>query len=86
MVCPIPKSTPREIFLSSICSSLSESTFVKITFGDKRAGEKDLKNIFAKRIRIKSGEYLSFTYRYATKDIVKNYPFDEAISMIDGWI
>jgi hypothetical protein len=65
-------------WLNAISQSLSKNTFVKISLGHYKGNEAGLKNIYIKRILIKHEEKLSFTYRYQTKDIVKNYSVEEA--------
>jgi len=42
----------------------------------------ELKKIIIKKIIIKKKERLSFTYRYATRDIVKNYDLEEGVNLI----
>jgi len=69
-------------FVDEIDKSLKKGTFVKISLGNYRGSEAQLKNIYAKVALIKNELKLSFTYRYKTKDIVKNYSFKEACSMI----
>ncbi|MBL7774740.1 MAG: SAM-dependent methyltransferase [Saprospiraceae bacterium] len=38
------------------------------------AAPADLKNIYLRLVDLKSGPHIAFTYRYATRDEVKNYP------------
>jgi SAM-dependent methyltransferase len=71
---------------STIQSSLDDNTFVKISLGDYKGAEADLKNIYVKRIVIKQAQHLSFTYRYKTRDIVKNYLIDEAVALIESLV
>lgn len=66
-------------FMLSVQSSLADNTFVKLSLGNYKGKEENLKNIYAKRIAIKGEEKLSFTYRYKTRDVVKNYPFEQGI-------
>ncbi len=63
----------------SVQSSLNDNTFVKLSLGNYKGKEENLKNIYIKRIAIKGEEKLSFTYRYKTRDIVKNYSIEEGI-------
>lgn len=72
-----------ETFFQCLHSSLESNTFVKITTSEKREKKSDLKSISIKRITIKQGEKLSFTYRYKTKDIVKNYDSIEATKELE---
>lgn len=64
-------------FLDALDKSLSDGSFVKISLGNYKGAEEALKNIYIKKILIKEEEKLSFTYHYKTRDIVKNYSFDE---------
>ena len=64
-------------FVHEVQNSLTADTFVKISLGNYKGKEENLKNIFIKRVTIKGDEKLSFTYRYKTRDIVKNYSFEE---------
>jgi len=73
-------------FTVSMQSSLDNNTFVKLSLGNYKGREESLKNIYVKRIIIKNEEKLSFTYRYKTRDIVKNYPLPEAISKIQDFL
>ncbi|MES2430454.1 MAG: SAM-dependent methyltransferase [Bacteroidota bacterium] len=71
-----------QAFADSIQDSLTRNIFVSITLGKYKGAIEQLKNIYIKKIIIKAEEKLSFTYRYATKDIVKNYSIQEAIDQI----
>jgi SAM-dependent methyltransferase len=72
--------------LSSIENSLKEASFVKISLGNYKGNEPNLKNIYIKRVLIKQEQKLCFTYRYQTKDITKNYSFAEAIALIESLV
>jgi SAM-dependent methyltransferase len=73
-------------FMLSMQSSLTDNTFVKLSLGNYKGKEENLKNIYIKRIAIKGEEKLSFTYRYKTRDIVKNYSPEEGFSKILDFI
>ena len=66
-------------FIELVAKSIADQTFVKMSLGNYNGNELNLKNIYIKLIRIKETEKLSFTYRYKTKDIVKNYSQSEAL-------
>ena len=70
----------------SLQSSLTDNTFVKLSLGNYKGKEENLKNIYVKRILIKGEEKLSFTYRYKTRDIVKNYSLEEGIQKIHEFL
>jgi SAM-dependent methyltransferase len=73
-------------FITSLSESISDNTFIKISLGNYKGSEEGLRNIYVKRILIKRIENLSFTYRYKTRDIVKNYPIEEGIKLIQEGI
>ena len=72
----------KEQFISSLSESILANTFIKISLGNYRGSEDGLRNIYVKRILIKRVESLSFTYRYKTRDIVKNYEVKVGIILI----
>ncbi len=72
----------KEQFISSLSESILDNTFIKISLGNYKGSEEGLKNIYIKRVLIKRVENLSFTYRYKTRDIVKNYKIEEGIKLI----
>jgi hypothetical protein len=69
-------------FIETLYDSLKNKQFVRLTLMNKRDKTSDLKIVSAKLIEIKDGIKLSFVYRYPTKDITKNYTFDEGIIII----
>ncbi|MCG8343011.1 MAG: SAM-dependent methyltransferase, partial [Chlorobiales bacterium] len=70
-------------FPGLIKEAFDVSTLVKLTLAKPRSKRADLKNIYIRPVEIKKGVLLSFTYRYQTKDEVKNYKIDEAIQTIE---
>lgn len=64
-------------------NSASNNSFVKLVMSKYRGEEKGLKNIYVKPIMIKENLHFSFTYRYKTNDIIKNYSLEETISLIN---
>ena len=78
--------THQEQFIALLNKSLIENTFVKLTLANYKGTTEDLKNCYLKRIQIKQEDKLSITYRYQTKDIVKNYSITEGVSIINGFI
>lgn len=73
-------------FIATFCESLEGNTFVKISLGNYKGATEGLKNCYVKRVQIKQEDKLSFTYRYQTKDIVKNYSIEESISIIQKFL
>lgn len=73
-------------FISAVQRSLNENTFVKISLGNYKGKEENLKNVYMKRVLIKNEEKLSFTYRYKTRDIVKNYSLAESVDHLKHFL
>ena len=71
-----------EILLQKIAHSITEQSFIKIVLGNKRNKAAELKNVAAKLIAIKEEPTLSFVYRYPTKDVTKNFPVKEGITLL----
>ncbi len=73
-------------FAHSVQLSLTDNTFVKLSLGNYKGAEENLKTLHIKHILIKKEEKLSFTYRYKTRDIVKNYSLNEGIVKIQDYL
>jgi SAM-dependent methyltransferase len=71
---------------AAIKSSLDDNSFVKISLGDYKGADPNLKNLYIKQLFIKNVPHLSFTYRNKTNDIVKNYAIVEAIDLIENFV
>lgn len=74
---------PVQDFLATTSDALRDGSFVRLSLGDYIGTEKDLKQVHIRRIAIKRQEKLSFTYRYKTRDIVKNYVFGESMVLLE---
>ncbi len=82
----MPQREKTDEFILSLQTSINTNTFVKLSLGNYKGKEENLKNIYIKRILIKNEEKLSFTYRYKTRDIVKNYSPEEGISKVSDFL
>jgi SAM-dependent methyltransferase len=82
----MPLSEKTDEFIDKLKTSLTDNTFVKLSLGNYKGKEENLKNIYLKRIVIKGEEKLSFTYRYKTRDIVKNYSLQEGIRIVSEFL
>lgn len=76
-------TAPKTDFIAFLSQSLRDRSFVKLALGHYKGREEGLKQLHARRIMVKRQEVLSFTYRYKTRDIVKNHPFAEAEALIE---
>ena len=67
---------PRERFAKKLAQSIHNQTFIKITLSKPKV-DTELKNIYGRIVEIKKQPRLSLTFRYKTRDEVKNYDFTE---------
>ena len=72
--------------IKELNSSVKNNSFIKMVMSKYRGEEKGLKNIYIKAIMIKENLNFSFTYRYQTNDIIKNYSLEETISLLNDMI
>lgn len=73
-------------FRDQLSQSITNNTFVKISMGNYQGNEKELKNLYVRKVKIKRADMLSFTYRYKTRDIIKNFPIPEGISLVGNFV
>ena len=69
-------------FRNELLVSISKGLFVKVSLGNYHGNTKELKQIHGRKVLIKRTNMLSFTYRYKTKDIFKNFPIGDGIALI----
>lgn len=75
--------TATENLMAELTSSLLNERFVKMSLGNYHGKEEALAKIYIKKSTIRNTPKLSFTYRYKTNDIVKNYGLEEAGALIE---
>lgn len=82
------KSVPKTVagFIGAFTESLEKEIFSHLALNHYQGKEPALKKIIIRRILIKGQENLSFTYRYQTRDIVKNHPVKEGINIIGNFL
>jgi hypothetical protein len=73
-------------FMAGLKTSLADNSFVKLTLGHYVGPEPELKTIIAKKVLIKRQEKLSFTFRFKTRDIIKNYNVAEGVVLIANYL
>ncbi len=68
--------------LAALSESFADNRFVKLTLSKPKSKQSDLKNVYMKMVLLKGRPMLSFTWRYQTRDLVKNFPPEEAAVQI----
>lgn len=76
------RNQPLRDLIAAFETALRDGSFVRLSLGNYGGTEPDLKGIHLRRILIKREEKLSFTWRYKTRDIVKNHGLPEALAMV----
>lgn len=71
-----------ENFHLALVECIANRTFIKLSLGNYKGAEADLKNIYVRMLQIKRKDMLSFTYRYKTRDIVKNFNPEEGVALV----
>jgi len=72
----------RRLWDEKINRLMTENQSFRITFSRQRPTNRDVKNVYLKTALIKNQVKYSATYRYRTKDEVKNYTAEEATALI----
>jgi SAM-dependent methyltransferase len=80
------KTDPLAEFITHLSETLEDDLFVSLSLGNYKGDEENLKNIYVKKIIIKREEKLSFTYRYKTRDIVKNYDLKSGVGIVRDYL
>lgn len=70
------------IFKNLLNTVTTDGTLVKISLGNYKGNDRELKNLYVKKVIIKRADMLSFNYRYKTRDIFKNLSISEGIALI----
>ncbi len=75
-----PDATAR--FLRLLESALAEGSFVKLLLSKPSGEDKSLERLMVREVALRGERQLSFLWRHQTKDITKNHPLKEAVSLI----
>jgi SAM-dependent methyltransferase len=73
-------------FTDILKSSISNSSFIKLSLGNYQGNDKELKNLYIRKVKIKRVDMLSFNYRYKTRDIFKNFVIGDGIGKVMQYI
>ncbi|OCW58548.1 class I SAM-dependent methyltransferase [Hoeflea olei] len=68
--------------LAATAEAFADGTLVRLRLGGYHGDEPDLKSVEIKKISTKAGERYSFTYKYKTRDTIKNYDEAEAFDLL----
>ncbi|WP_394688471.1 class I SAM-dependent methyltransferase [Hoeflea sp.] len=71
-----------EELLTAVSAAFADGALVQLKLGGYHGDEPDLKAVLVKKISTKAGEKYSFTYRYKTRDTIKNFAEHEALVLL----
>ena len=72
----------RDRFLEKLRASLESGTFVKLTLSQPASAAAPLRNLYARVVELREGRHVSCVWRYATRDVTKNFAPAEALETI----
>ncbi|MSQ19024.1 MAG: SAM-dependent methyltransferase [Betaproteobacteria bacterium] len=70
---PHGEGAARDEFLAALRASLASQSFVKLVLAKYAGDEVDLQQVAVRPVILRGEPRLSFTYRYKTKDVTKNF-------------
>jgi hypothetical protein len=71
-----------ENFIAEFAKSLAADSFVKLTLSNYKGPEQHLQKVAARVIDTKRGRRLALQFHYETRQTVKNFDFDEAVTAV----
>jgi SAM-dependent methyltransferase len=75
-----------EKFIAELRKNLDGRAFVKLTLGNYKGDEQHLQKILVRLIETKKGTRLFVQFRFDQRDVVKNFDFDEGVSVIRQYL
>lgn len=73
----------RARFLQKLEVAWRAEALVKLTLSQPgRGAEAGLRNVYGRAVELREGRRLSLVWRYATRDVTKNLPLDEALATL----
>jgi hypothetical protein len=70
------------IFFEKLVTLFAKRELVKLVLGNQRNNASELKSMIVTIVELKAGTRLNIVFRYKTKDITKNYSFDEGLTVL----
>ena len=73
-------------FTAVLNLSITTNSFIKLSLGNYQGNDKDLRNLYIRRVKIKRVDMLSFNYRYKTRDIFKNFTIEDGVGKVMQYV
>lgn len=80
----MPVNPPDRIeeLLTALSATFASGSLIRLKLGGYHGAEPELKSVEVKKITTKAGEKYSFTYKYKTRDTIKNFAEPEALELL----
>ena len=79
-----PQPDASERFMRLLAMALNEGSLHKLLLSNYKGEEPQLERLTAREVLLKGERYLSFLWRYATRDVTKNHDLSEGLELIRG--
>jgi SAM-dependent methyltransferase len=76
------EAPPREQFLAQLGASVRDGSLVKLTLGKPRGADPTLRNLLVRPVELRGAPHLSLVWRHERQDITKNYPVEDALTVL----
>ena len=80
------QNSAKDKWIARLTETLGDGSFVKLTLSMYRGGDTALKNVLVRPVELQDGPRLSFVYRYARRDVTKNFEREEAIELLNDLV
>ncbi len=78
------KNNKFDEYFNQLITVIHNHELIKLTLSSKIDKKSELKNVNVTMVQLKKGFFLNFVYRYNTKDVTKNYSFDEGVKFLQN--
>jgi SAM-dependent methyltransferase len=75
---------PRRRLLTLLREALAAGRVQRLLLGRYRGPEPGLQRLLVRPLQLRGEPRLSFVYRYATRDVTKNLPIEDGLTMLDA--
>lgn len=72
--------------IAALKQAFAEGSFIQLSLGNYTGAEEQLKQLIVRKVLIRKEEMLGVTYRFKTRDVVKNYALEQGVDLIDSYL
>jgi hypothetical protein len=79
---PAAQADALQRFTRLLQTALADGSFVKLLLSKPLGAEPQLERLMLREVLLRGERQLSFLWRYQTRDVTKNHPFDEGLVQV----